>query len=264
MSRRHEILSAVCLFLAITSTAHAQAQPTSPTPAGVATATSNIPMHGSGGGARVALAVVDEKMARLDHTAMVKLYNESIKSVSWQPTSKNSEAAFEDLAIGKYDFEVSAIGYLTARKEVEVSSLRQPVHVQVVLLADPDAVQLTATDPSMPEKASKEAQRGISDLESGKPQDAQKHLEAACKQAPSSAHANFLLGYLYFQQHDFAQAQTYLNKATTLDPHDIQALNLLGRLLLAKRDYAGAKTMLEQAVAANPENSTTHGLLADA
>jgi len=208
--------------------------------------------------------VVDEKMSRLGHTAMVKLYDENIKSVTWQPTTKNSEAEFEDLALGKYNFEVSAIGYLTARKEVEVARLREPVHVQVVLISDPDAVALNAADPSMPAKASKEAERGVSDLESGKYKDAEKHLESAYKQAPSNAHANFLLGYVYFQQNDFDKAQTYLNQATTLDPHDIQAINLSGRLHLAKRDYAGAKTTMEQAVAANPENATAHGLLADA
>lgn len=263
MKRRIETISAVCLFLALTTAAYAQ-MPTSPTPAGVATATRSVPTSGSGGGARVSLSVVDEKMARLDHTAMVKLYDENIKSVTWQPTTKKSEAEFEDLALGKYDFEVSAIGYLTARKVVEVSRLREPVHVQVVLLPDPDAVALIAADPSMPAKASKEAERGVSDIESGKYKDAEKHLESAYKQAPSNAHANFLLGYVYFQQNDFDKAQTYLNQATTLDPHDIQAINLSGRLHLAKKDFAGAKTLMEQAVAANPDNATAHGLLADA
>lgn len=264
MSRRSEILSAVYLFFAITAAAYAQ-MPTSAMPAGVATATRDVPMHGSAGGTRVSLSVVDEKMSRLDHTAMVKLYDENIKSVTWQPTTKGSEASFEGLGIGKYDFEVSAIGYLTARKEVEVSDLRQqPVHMKVVLLADPDAVELKADDPSMSAKANKEAERGVSDLESGKYKDAEKHLESAYKQAPSNAHANFLMGYVYFQQNDWDKAQTYLNQATTLDPHDIQAINLSGRLHLAKKDFAGAKALMEPVVAANPDNATAHGILADA
>jgi tetratricopeptide (TPR) repeat protein len=263
MGRRSELFSVACLFLALTATANAQ-HPTGPNVGGVATATSNIPVNGTGGGARVTLSVVDDKMGRLGHPAMVKLFDENIKSASWQPISKNSEATFEDLALGKYDLDVTAIGYLPSRKEIEISNARQPVHLQVVLLRDPDAVELSGADPSMPAKASKEADHGVTDLESGKYPDAQKHLESAYKQAPSNAHANFLLGYLYFQQNDFDKAQTYLTQATTLDPHDMQAINLSGRVHLARRDYAGAKTILEQAIAVNPDNATAHGLLADA
>ncbi len=263
MGYRSQILSAVCLFFAITSTAPAQ-QPTGVNVGGAATAMRNIPTHGSGPGARVTLSVVDDKMDRLAHLAMVRLSDENVKSATWQPTSKQSETTFEDVSLGKYNLDVTAIGYLPARKEIEISNARQPVHLQVVLLRDPDAVELNAADPSMPAKASKEADHGVTDLESGKYSDAQKHLESAYKQAPSNAHANFLLGYLYFQQNDFDKAQTYLTQATTLDPHDIQAINLSGRVRLARRDYAGAKTILQQAIAVNPENPTAHGLLADA
>jgi len=266
MIPRTKILSALFLFLATIATAHAQGTPTSPRPAGVATATSNIPMHGSAGGVSLVLSVVDENMGRLDRRAMVGLLDENTKHNSWQQTSKGSEVTFDELGVGKYDVQVSAYGYITARKEIEVSSLRQKeqMKVQVVLHPDPDAVELKATDASMPEKASKEAERGISDLMFGKFPDAQKHLENALKQAPSSGYANFLLAYLYFQQNNLDQAQTYLTKATTLDPHNIQALNLLGRLQLSRQDWAGAKTTLEQATAADPENPTAHGLLADA
>jgi len=263
MGYRNHILFVVCLFFAMTSTAPAQ-QPTGVNVSGAATAMSNIPVHGTGNGARVTLTVVDDKMGRLAHLAMVKLYEENIKSATWQPTSKNSETTFEDVSLGKYDLDVTAIGYLPARKEVEISNARQPVHLQVVLFRDPDAVELNAADPSMPAKAIKEADHGVTDMESGKYKDAEKHLESACKQSPSNAHANFLLGYLYFQQNDFDKAQTYLTQATTLDPHDIQAINLSGRVHLARRDYPGAKAILEQAIATDPENATAHGLLADA
>lgn len=223
-------------------------------------------MKGTGGGVMLVLSVVDEKMGRLDRPAFVKLYDENLKHTTWQSTAKNSEANFDELQVGKYDVDVNAVGYLTGHKEIEVTQLRQRVQmkVQVVLHPDPDAVELNAADASMPGKAGKEAERGISDIMSGKVKDAQKHLEAAYNQAPSSARANFLLGYVYFQQNDFDHARTYLSKATTLDPHDIQALNLLGRLQLVKQDYAGAKTTLEQAIAADPESATAHGLLAAA
>jgi Flp pilus assembly protein TadD len=252
-------------FLALTLTASAQ-QPTSPLPAGVASQTQGVPMHGSGGGVSIVLSVLDEAMAHIDEQAMVRLYDENIKHASWQPTAKNSETTFDELGPGKYDLQVNAPGYLIGRKDVEISSVRQPqrMEVKLILHPDPDAVELGTPDASMPDKAKKEAEHGISDLKFGKVKDAQKHLENACNQSPSSAYANFLLGYFYFQQNDFDYAQTYLTKATTLDAHDIQALNLLGRLRIAQRDYAGAKTTLEQAVSADSENATSHALLADA
>ena len=230
---------------------------------GAATSMSNIPMKGTAGIEPVMVSVVNEKMANLDRPATVKVYNEVTKQVEWQ-TSKSSEIRFEDLGPGKYAIEVSAMGYLTARKDVQLIGESRPVHVQVVLKTDPDAVALDAADASLPPKASKEVEKGISDLTSEKVKDAQKHLENACKLAPDSARTNFLLGYAYFQQNDWDHAQESLTKAVTLDPKDVQALNVLGRLHLARHDFAGAKTTLEQALAVSPDNPTAHGLLGDA
>jgi Tfp pilus assembly protein PilF len=259
------ILSIILSVSALAITAGAQ-QPSSPLPAGVATATAGVSSRGTGGGATLRLSVVDPNNSRLDRQAVVKLYDETVKRPTWQPTSKDSDTTFDGLSVGKYDLEVSAIGYLTARKDFEIVGKRQldPTKLTIVLHPDPDAVDLSGSDAGMTPKASKEVERGLSDLKSGKLPEAQKHIESASNQAPTSSYPNFLLGYLYFLQNKVDQSQTYLTKATTLDPHNVQALNLLSRLRLSQRDYAGAKTTAEQAVAASPENATAHGLLADA
>jgi predicted Zn-dependent protease len=263
MARRSNILSTACLLFAITSAAPAQ-QSSTGSQAGVATQMSNVPIHNkAGAGVSLTLSVFDEKMAPLDRQAMVGLYDENTKAPNWQPTSEASAATF-DVGLGKHEFDVNAVGYLTGHTEIDVISLLQPVTAKVVLHPDPDAVELNAADASTPAKASKKVKRAVSDLKSRRLKEAQKHLESALNQAPASAHVNFLLGYLCFQQNDLGRAQTYLNRATTLDPHDVQALNLLGGLHLAQRDYAAAQTSLEQAVAANPENAPAHSLLADA
>jgi tetratricopeptide (TPR) repeat protein len=257
-------ISAVCIFVTLTSTIQAQ-QPNTSGQAGVATTMSNKPITDRPlGGASIAVSVVNDKKKPLDRTAVANLFDANAKAVGGQQIEENSGATFSGLALGKYDIQVSAIGYLTARKEVTVTNQLQPLEVKVVLMQDPDAVELEPIDPSLPPKASKEAKHGISDLKSGKFKDAQKHFESASNQAPSSAYPNFLLGSLFFQENDVDRAQTYLVKATTLDPRDVQALNLLGRLHLVKKDYAGAKTTLDQAIAADPENATSHSLLAEA
>ena len=265
MSYRKNILLVVLSIFAVAAVTVAQ-QPTSALPAGVATATAGVSSRGTGGGATLKLSVVDDNNARLDRQAVVKLYDETVKRPTWQPTSKDSDTVFDGLSVGKYDLEVSALGYLTARKDFEIVGKRQldPTKLTVVLHPDPDAIDLTGSDASMSPKASKEADKGLSDLKLGKLPDAQKHLESASNQAPNSAYPNLLLGFLYFEQNKTPEAQTYLTKATTADPHDVQALNLLGRLHLSQRDFAGAKTAAEQAIAASPDNATAHGILADA
>jgi predicted Zn-dependent protease len=262
MSPRCEALFVSLLVFATTLASPAQ-QPTSPNTAAVGSTMSGVPMHGPGGSGSVQVSIKDDKMARFDHRAVVKLYEEHSKFSTWQPTSKGSDVSFDQLGPGKYDFEISALGYLTARKEVELTAASMPVHLEVVLRADPDAVELGSADPSLSPKATKETDKGLNDFESGNLKDAQKHLESALKEAPTSSRANFLVGYVYYQQNNVDQAQTYLTKATSIDPKNVQALNLLGRIYLSKKDYATAKTTAEQAVAADPENATAHGLLAD-
>jgi predicted Zn-dependent protease len=261
------ILSTLCFILAMSLAASAQATPTSTRPAGVGSATEGVPTRGTGGGgASLKLSVVDENNARLDRQAVVKLYDETMKHPTWQPTSKDSDTIFDSLGVGKYDLEVSALGFLTARKDFEIVGKRQldPTKLTIVLHPDPDAIELTGADTSMNPKASKEAEKGLSDMKLGKLPDAQKHLESANKESPTSAYPNFLLGYLYFEQNKLPQAQDYLAKATTIDPHDVQALNLLGRLHLSQHDFAGAKTVASQAIAVSADNATAHGILADA
>jgi Flp pilus assembly protein TadD len=251
------LAAAICFVFALTSFAQGGAAV-----GGNATALSNIPMHGTAGIEPLMLSVVNEKQIRLDRPATVKVISENTQRVEWQ-TSKG-EISFEDLGPGKYEVEVSAVGYLTARKEIQLLGESRPVHVQIVLQADPDAVTLNGADEGLPPKAGKEVEKGISDLTAEKVKDAEKHFESACKIAPDSARTNFLLGYALFQQNDFDRAQTSLAKAVAIDPRDVQALNMLGQLHLARHDFGGAKATLQQAIALSPDNPTAHALLADA
>lgn len=118
--------ASICLALTVSGFAQAAGGV-----AGAATSMSNIPMKGTAGIEPLMLSVVDEKLADLDRPASVKVYNENTKQVEWQ-TVKSSEIRFEDLGPGKYEVEVSAVGYLTARKEIQMLGESHPVHVQVV------------------------------------------------------------------------------------------------------------------------------------
>ena len=211
--------------------------------------------------------------AQLDRQALLKLVNLSTQSASWQTTEAGSEGpysasaslgVFTDVPYGNYDVEVSAVGYLSTHKEIEVAGTLVQQHIEIVLQRDPSAVSLDVTDTRLTAKVRKEAKRAVSALKSGNLNEAQKQLDEAYKSAPSSPDLNFLLGYLYFQKKDYTQAGNYLSTATTLNPHNSQALTLLGRTGLERRDYPTARSALEQAVLSDAENWVPHDLLADA
>jgi tetratricopeptide (TPR) repeat protein len=222
------------------------------------------PGYYSNGGTPVIVKVLTAKDIRLDRQAIVKLSNESTHYETTQTTDGNSESAFVGLQFGHYVLEVSAVGYLTVRKEFQLVSQNSTYTEIIQLDADPAAVNLKADDSAMPPKARKNAKRGVSALKSGNLNAAEKWLDAAYQTVPSNSDVNFLLGYLYFQRKDYAHAQTFLGSAANLNPRDAQALTLLGRLGLQQGDYAGASNALRKAVEADSDYWMAHHFLADA
>jgi len=209
------------------------------------------------------LKVMTGIKTRLDRQAVIKLYNKNTKDTVWQTTNDAAEAVFGNLTVAQYDIEVSAVGYLTAHKDFNVTSAIVTYNQEITLERDPAAVEFSAPSASMPPKARKETQRSVTALKSGKYKDAQKHLDAAYKLVPNSPDVNFLLGYLAVQTKDVEHAESYLKTATSLDTHSAQAPTLLGRIFLERGEYEAARTSLEQAVQADPEYWMAHNLLAD-
>jgi tetratricopeptide (TPR) repeat protein len=201
--------------------------------------------------------------AHLDRQAVLKITNQSTHDVVWKTTDDQSEAGL-GLPFGKYEIEISAVGYLSERKEFLTATREDTVRLEVALQRDPEAADFNIAEAAMPSKARKEAKHGVSALKSGKLKDARKRLDAAYKLAPSSSDLNYLLGYLFYQQNNLGQARSYLEAASNLDPRHVQALTLLGRVDLIQEDYQGATAALEKAVRAHSGYWMAHNLLADA
>jgi tetratricopeptide (TPR) repeat protein len=217
----------------------------------------------AGTGVLVFTVFAESTGTHLDRQALLRLVNHTNQATTWQTTEDTSQGVFANIPYGNYAVEVSAAGYLSTLKEVQVMSSLRPVEIDIVLQRDPSAMNLDVADNILSTKARKETKRAVSALKSGKFTDAQKQLDQAYQSAPSSSALNFLLGYLYFQKKDFEKAFHYLGTATTLNPHDAQALTLLGRAGLERQDYSAARSALEQAVAADVESWLPHDLLAD-
>ena len=253
--------SVLCVMLVVGAGAQLPSGSTPPPPTDISNVTE---AYHQGGVIRV--TVLSDNRLRLRLQSAVRLHCDAPAGTVWQTTSNNSETTFLGLSIGRYDIQVSAVGYRTARKEVAITGLTDELQVDVILERDPLAVNLDDTgtaDALMLPKAGKETKRAVAALSSGNLKDAQKHLDAAYKLVPSNAQVNFLLGYMFFQQRNLEQAQSYLAQAATLNPHHVQALTLLGRVRLLRGDHEQARVALEQAVAVDAGNWMAHNLLGD-
>jgi tetratricopeptide (TPR) repeat protein len=216
-------------------------------------------------GAVLKLTVYSKSRVHLDRQAVVKLYNKMDKSAQWRTTTSEAEVSFWNLTVGEYDLEISAVGYLTDNRAIIVGTTVTGYDLEIILKPDPVAIDLNrGFDSKVPSKPRKQIQRGVSALKSGDYGQAQKRLESAYRDAPTSPDVNFLLGYLFYQRNQFDVAQNFLGNAAKLDPRNAQTLSLLARMHLQQKEYGQAQTELERAIAVDDDYWLGHSLLADA
>ena len=161
-------LSSSLALLLVASAIAAQAQHYDPFNS-LGSTTSNMPGYENRGGTTLRITVFAESTkTRLDRQSLIKLTNTNSQNISWQTTDDRSEVGFGDLPSGHYEVEVSAVGYLSAHRDLQAVSSLVPVNLEIVLEKDPAAVALTFVDAAMPPRARKETKHGVSALKSGK------------------------------------------------------------------------------------------------
>jgi tetratricopeptide (TPR) repeat protein len=223
----------------------------------------NFPEVGRGGAA-IVVSVVDESGMPLEEQALVKLYGQETNTNTWGTTQKRAEVEFDSVATGDYQIEASAAGFQTTTQTVNIMTPNGVFNVLVRLKrGSPGDNSNVKPSQLLAPKALKEAEKGLTGLKSGNLNDAQKHLDAAYKLAPTDADINFLLGLLYQQKKDAVQAEAYFVKATSFNPQNVRALTSLGQLLITKDDVNGAEVPLEKAVSVDAAAWQAHWELAD-
>lgn len=213
------------------------------------------------------VTVADEHGLPLNEQALVKVYSNTTAYTAWGTTEKRSEAQFNTLSPGEYEIEASAAGFATATQSLNIMTSTETTNVLIHLKLDTSGSAASlSTKPGqlLAPKAQKETEKGLTALKSGNLNDAQKHLDAAYKLAPTNADVVFLLGYLSVQRKDPAQARTYFQKATSINPDHLRALTALGRLLVEQEDYKDAIAPLEKAVSIDAGHWEAHWMLAGA
>jgi len=100
------------------------------------------------------------------------------------------------------------------------------------------------------------------EVEEGKLDDAEKHLQAALALNPDDAYNLSRLGYLKFQQEKYDEALDSLGRAAKLDPQNPEIENYLGVALSHKGLRVQAETALRKAIQIDPNYAAAQNNLA--
>jgi len=179
-------------------------------------------------------------------------------------TVEGGKCRLQPSGTGIYTVSLNQSGYAEASQRVElVGSLH--AYVTLSLRSLNGAEKSTASSsgpPGLAPKAQKELTRGLQELASAKPADAQKHFEAAARLAPNHPDVNYLLGLLAAQKGNRAEAQRFWEKAVSFDARHALSLTALGETYLMENNLSAAKDSLEKAVNSDTNSWRAHQLLA--
>jgi tetratricopeptide (TPR) repeat protein len=208
--------------------------------------------------ASMLITVTDQAGAPLPDQALVKLYCDASRHQLWENTRNKSQVKFDSVPPCDYEVQASAAGYDTATESVDVMAGGQIRVVSIRLKRSGDIKPGQLLGPA----AFKHMQKGLSALSAGRLDVAQKQFESAERLAPANADVNFVLGFLFVQKQELAEAETYFLKAVSFDPENVHAWTLLGQLHEQRGDFAGAVPPLEKAVSVDEHHWIAHWALA--
>ncbi|MBC8095721.1 MAG: tetratricopeptide repeat protein, partial [Akkermansiaceae bacterium] len=106
------------------------------------------------------------------------------------------------------------------------------------------------------------ANLGAIQLEMGRLDEAEKHIQQALETSPEDAYAVSLLGYLKFRQEKYDEAVVTLNRAAKLNPQNADIQNYLGVTLSHKGLRGPAEQAFRKAVVLDPNHGGAHNNLA--
>ncbi len=106
------------------------------------------------------------------------------------------------------------------------------------------------------------ANLGAIQLELGRLDEAEKHIQLALAAAPDDAYAVSLQGYLKFRQEKYDEAIVALNRAAKLNPQNADIQNYLGVTLTQKGLRGPAEQAFRKAVVLSPGHAGAHHNLA--
>jgi tetratricopeptide (TPR) repeat protein len=177
--------------------------------------------------------------------------------VEAQPANSHGEFEFTDLRKESYRLTVSAEGFQTLERDVDLRFTTSRVVVNLFLtpVGQSKSVQsapAVLTDQLAPKKARDELVKGDRALSKEKYSDARTHLEKAIAEYPCYARAQTDLAIALIQLLALTQAESALRKSIKCDPGYHQARLVLGQLLNMQKRFEESEKVLTEAVRLAP------------
>jgi tetratricopeptide (TPR) repeat protein len=220
------------------------------------------PAQAPGGSGQIVVRVKDSDGSPMRLQSKVTVHSTSMLTNVTTYTTDAAQAFFIALPVGDYVVEVSAPGYRTAEVQAIIAEAGQIENVEVMMLPELSSAEKAGApgSPVLAPKALKETEKGLQALQAGKLGEAETHLKRALQLAPSFPDVNYLMGVLWIEKHDAAQARGYLEKTVQLAPKHAPALLALGEAEYLQKDYAHALESLEQSIDIKPTSWRAHWL----
>jgi len=217
---------------------------------------------GVGASGQIVVRVKDSDGSPMRLQARVTIHSPSMLTNVTTNTTDAAQALFTGLNAGEYVIEVSAPGYRTAEVQAIIDENGQVENVEVMMLPELWLAEKAGVPgpPMLAPKALKETEKGLQALQAGKLEEAETHLKRALQLAPGFPDVNYLMGVLWIEKHDAAQARGYLQKTVQLAPKHAPALMALGEAEYMQKDYAHALESLEQSIEIKPTSWRAHWL----
>jgi len=200
-----------------------------------------------GSRAELAITVLDANGQIITSTATVKVYSNGI--LTDQSSTSGGRAFFVVRGLGEFTVAVEASGYKTVQKDVTVSSAIR-AQIDIILPRDTSANETVGVPagPVLAPKAKEELVKGLQALRENKLDEAQKHIGAALKLAPSNPEVLYVQGILYMKGSNWAKAQSVLETSSQLDPNQARIFSALGMAYCNQKKYKQAIPPLEKAL----------------
>jgi thioredoxin-like negative regulator of GroEL len=216
-----------------------------------------------GNRAEMRITVRDSTGQPIKAHAVVKLMRLGV--LANQAATNNGHASFILPGLGDYTVSVSAPGFLTEQKDVNVP-LENEVEVDVILRRDTSGGDAEAVPgkPLLAPKAQEAFNKGLQALSQDNLKDAQKQVAEAMKLAPGHPDVLYVQGVLFLKENKNSEAQEVLLKATQLDPKHAHAFAALGMTYVNEGKYDTAISPLEISTQLEPANWDAERTLAEA
>lgn len=186
----------------------------------------------------------------------VNLATEEGMVTAQQPVHSDGRFEFDNLRKTTYTISVTAQGFQTAEKTLNVGYAANIYFANFTLT--PAGTSKVRTPPpalsdlQAPKKARREYEKGSRALAERHFADARSHLEKAVALDPCYARARTDLATVLSTQHDLKGAEATLRQAISCDAGFLDAYVELGEILNAQKRFAEGETVLEEGLRRAP------------